>query len=268
MTFALRLLLILALYVGTAEAQTYVRPSDGTVLTIFDNVDYPTASATSQVFNMSGFSGVTFYLTTSANNCTKIPAIVVEQSSSSSGFLGIVAAAATNSAHQSISQITQSHPEVWTVAPLSGYVRIYITGVTNHELSPPPGNACRATLKMVPLAFQSSAVAKGGESGRQYINASPSRVAGLGSVFTNVSHFRLQNVSTSTIVCGLNPQISLNPAFTPVTTGIVLKKDSVGGGAITAAGDGGVLDLDAFGAVIYCVSNGGGLGAELLWMTY
>lgn len=247
--------LLLCLHAGISDAQTYVRPSDGTVLTLFTATPLDGSPAvTSQIFNMTGFSGAQFYLETNADNCSRVARITVIQASSSAAAnipLG-AAAQSINSQYTQRSPFSSVSPEVWTVAPLSAFIKVFLSSVANPEVSPAPGNACTATLRMVPLAFSGTPISRTGFSQQSFASSTAARVGSVGSVWGSIRHIRIQNLSTSVVYCGLDPRLVAPPGV-PVVYGVVLKADS--GGPV---GDGGVADFDNLSTPVYCVKVGAG----------
>lgn len=252
--FARIVFFLLCLHAGVSDAQTYVRPSDGTVLTLF--TDYAVSSgvgANSQIFNMSGFSGVTFYLSTDKDNCAKVPRVTITEGSSSAALAALpanVPAQAVNSYFTSRSGLTSVSPETWTVAPIGGFVRVSIFGITNPEATAPTNN-CLATLKMIPVAFTGTPTSRAGFSQHTFATTTASRQGSLGSVWGSIRYTRIQNLSTIPVYCGFDPRIVPPPGL-PAVYGWILKPDS--GGPV---GDGGVVEFYDMALPIYCVVTAG-----------
>lgn len=255
MKLARVLFLLLCLHAGVSQAQTYVRPSDGTVLTLFTDVPLTTTpGVTSQIFNMSGFTGATFYLSTDQANCAKVAKVTVTEGSSSAALAAAatIPAQAVNAVFTSRSSLTPVSPEVWTVAPVQGFIRVSMIGSTNPEITPPANN-CLATLKMVPIAFSGTPISRAGFSSHTFATTTASRIGSFGSVWGSIRYQRVQNLSGTPVYCGFDPRLVAPPGL-PAVYGWILKPDT---GVGTPAGDGGVVEFQDMSVPIYCVVTAG-----------
>ena len=251
MKLARVLFFLLCLHAGVSQAQTYVRPSDGTVLTLFTDVPLVAGPGpASQIFNMTGFSGMTFYLQTDQVNCKRVARVTVFQGSSSTALSTVGSVAqAVNAQFTSRYLSTSVSPETWTVGPVSAFVKVGLTSVANPEVNPAPGNDCTATLKMVPIAFTGVPVSRAGFSQHTFATTTASRMGSLGSVWGTIRYQRLQNLSGVPVYCGFDPRLVAPPGV-PAVYGWILKADT---GVGTPAGDGGVVEFQDMSVQVYCV---------------
>lgn len=262
--FARVIFLLLCLHAGVSDAQTYVRPSDGSPVTLFTNLDYNTAPGVttySTIINLSGFEGLAFTMVTSNNNCSNLPTVEVAESPSGS-FAKVRAAPAVNASYVSrLQNSTGSFFDYWLVAPLFGYVRIGITPVAN-DLKVGVGNTCTVSLVATPLAFANNIPGGSARSATATIPAvgdpaGPTKIQSNGT-FTNL---RLQNVNTTDVFCGSFHGAGAQTVDATSTFGFIVKAAS---GA--NKGDGGVIDLPGFASNLYCVvAAGSGNVSVLLW---
>lgn len=246
--FARIVFLLLCLYAGVSDAQTYVRPSDGSPVTLFTALDYNSGTTNSTIINLSGFQGLALTAVTSNNNCTNLPKVEVAESPSGS-FAKVRVAPATNASYVSrLQNSTGNFLDYWLVAPLFGYVRLSVSGVQN-DLVVGPGNVCTVSIIATPLAFKEGVSGAAGVSRTYSIGAASSTII---TSIGNLNFLRVQNINTTDVFCG-----SFNPGGeqvvdTVATFGFVLK-------AATAANkaDGGVIELPSFASNLYCIVAAG-----------
>lgn len=250
--FARIVFLLLCLHAGVSVAQTYVRPSDGSPVTLFTNVDYNAGTTNSTIMNLSGFQGLALTAVTSNNNCTNLPKVEVAESPTGS-FTKVRVAPATNASYISrLQNSTGSFFDYWLVAPLFGYIRISVSGVAN-DLKVGPGNVCTVSLVATPLAFKENVSGSAGVSRVLSVVAAADPAFPTSIFLTgNLTHARLQNVNTTDVFCASFSSTGEQTVDTTSKYGFVLKAAT---GANKA--DGGVIDLPSFSSNLYCTVAAG-----------
>lgn len=249
--FARIVFLLLCLKAGISDAQTYVRPSDGSTVTV--NTAVPLVGpgvigplVTSSTYNMTGFSGMTIVLKTDKNNCKYLPLVFVRESPASTFIPSSSSpwAPAINSFYVSRrGNQTSDFSDYYTVAPLTAYVRLDMGGIQNPQVVA-PGNDCTMTVQFVPLAFAQTviSVSPDGAVTPLVTNTVTELVTG---VVENKRFIRLQNVGTENAYCNSIPLVSTTQY------GFVLRK-----GTVDDDGTGGVVELPNLATKIFCVTAG------------
>ena len=247
--------LLLCLWTGLASAQTYVRPSDGANVTLFNGVDYNGAPVNSSTINLSGFQGLAITVIADANGCTNLPRITTYASPTGS-FNKIRPAPASNSIYVSrAGNATATTFDTYIVAPLFGYVRLALDGVANDNLVGPGGN-CSAFVTVVPIAFASPQPGAGANSSIQAVGGvTPLIIPSIG----NRRNLRLQNVDTAVVFCS-----SFGASGAQIVNATTQYSIALAAASAANSANGGVAELREWASNLLCITAGGAGRVALL----
>jgi hypothetical protein len=248
MTVARVLFLVLCFWAGIADAQTYVRPSDGASVTLFNGVDYNGAPVNSSTINLSGFQGLAITVIADANGCTNLPRIQTYASPTGS-FNKIKPAPASNSIYVSrAGNATATTFDTYIVAPLFGYVRLALDGVPNDNLVGPGGN-CLAYVTTVPIAFSTAQPGAGATTSIQAVGAvTPLIIPSSG----NRRNLRLQNVDTAVVYCS-----SFGASGAQLVNATTQYAIALSAASAANAANGGVAELKEWASNLLCITAAG-----------
>jgi hypothetical protein len=244
---ALAFVAVLAL-AASAQAQTYIRPSNGATINLFTTVNYNSGNTDSQVFGMSGFQGVQFFVKTTGASCSKVPAITV--------FGAAVATFASadfdfpmngQNSYFAYKDNSTNSTYQYNVAPIASFIVVRLNGITNPNSN--AGTTCTATVKMIPLALPLAATATTPHSTQSAVTAAATKVTeGGGITGSNRPNATttIQNQSLGVIYCDFDAGVTTS------TYAIALK-------ACTVAGDGtgGSWTLTNYNGRVYCIATAG-----------